>query len=161
MRPVAQFSVIRAGQGASIVRNSHTFGGTWLRPKARFDIAVSARKTHAVLWGNRGMPQLVRLYIRHVLIGWGIAGLFCAMLIWFNVAGLRHLILETDMGWLAGLMLFVSNGVVFAGVQFAIAVMLMAEDEDGPRGGRRERAAPQWVPLAIPVEEKPAAMRRR
>ncbi len=83
------------------------------------------------------MPELVRLYIRHVLIGFAVAALFCVMIVWMNVAGLNHLVLHTSMGWVAGLMLFVSNGVVFAGVQFAIAVMQLAEDDEGPKGGRR------------------------
>ena len=102
------------------------------------------------------MPELVRLYIRHVLIGWAIAALFCVGLVAFDVAGLKHLILETQSGWIAGLMLFVSNGVVFAGVQFAIAVMGMAEDDGGPKGGRRQdlrpRPAPMRAALPIPVE---------
>jgi hypothetical protein len=107
------------------------------------------------------MPELVRLYIRHVLIGFGISAAFCVMIVWLNVAGLQHLVLKTDMGWIAALMLFVSNGVVFAGVQFAIAVMMLAQDEDGPRGGRRDRVAKVWLPVAIPVTEKPATDRRR
>ncbi len=82
-------------------------------------------------------PDLIRLYIRHVAIGFGIAAVFVGLLIGFDVAGLRHLILTSDKGWLAVLMLFLANGVVFAGVQFAIAVMGMAEDDDDdePRGG--------------------------
>lgn len=106
------------------------------------------------------MPKLVRLYIRHVLIGWGIAALFCVMLIWLNVAGLRHLILDTNGGWVAALALFISNGALFAGTQFAIAVMSMAERDAGPRGGRRERAAKVWLPLTIPVEDRPVTERR-
>ena len=106
------------------------------------------------------MPKLVRLYILHVLIGFGISAAFCVTIVWLNVAGLRHLVLETDMGWVAAAMLFVSNGVVFAGVQFAIAVMLLAEDDEGPRGGRRQRVAKAWLPVAIPAREKPAMDRR-
>lgn len=106
------------------------------------------------------MPKLVRLYIVHVSIGFAISAAFCALIVWLNVAGLRHLVLETDMGWVAAAMLFVSNGVVFAGVQFAIAVMLLAEDDEGPRGGRRQRIAKAWLPVAIPTHEKPAMDRR-
>ena len=106
------------------------------------------------------MPKLVRLYILHVLIGFGISAAFCVTIVWLNVAGLRHLVLETDMGWVAAAMLFVSHGVVFAGVQFAIAVMLLAEDDEGPRGGRRQRVAKAWLPVAIPTREKPAMDRR-
>ncbi|MCE6951702.1 hypothetical protein LAZ40_14530 [Cereibacter sphaeroides] len=86
------------------------------------------------------MPQLVRLYIVNVLIGFGIAIAFVAALVALDVGGLWHLVLETDMGWLGGLMLVMFNGVVFAGVQFAIAVMRMADPEDGtPPGGRAKR----------------------
>lgn len=107
------------------------------------------------------MPQLVRLYIRHVLIGFGIAALFSAMLVWLDAGGLRHLIFGTDLGWVAALMLFVANGTLFAGVQFGIAVMLMADDDDGPRGGRRARVARQPVPVAIPVRDRRVTERQR
>lgn len=33
-----------------------------------------------------------------------------------DIAGRRQLVLETTMGWLAGVMIFMSNGIVFAGV---------------------------------------------
>ncbi len=83
------------------------------------------------------MPKLIRLYIISVAIGFAIAVAFVAGLVAFDVAGLRHLVLETEMGWLAGLMMVMFNGIVFAGVQFGIAVMAMAEPGQGPRGGRR------------------------
>ena len=86
------------------------------------------------------MPPLVRLYIVNVAIGACLAALFTAMLVGFDVAHLRHLVLETEKGWLAALMMVVFNTIVFGGVQFAIAVMRMAEPEDGPRGGLRAPA---------------------
>ena len=96
------------------------------------------------------MPKLIRLYITHCAIGFGIAAVFVGMLMWFNVANLWHLISGSDKGWLALLVLWLSNGVVFAGVQFGIAVMRMKDDDDDePRGGRRQRVAPQ--PRMIPV----------
>ena len=51
------------------------------------------------------MPELVRLYIRNVLLGLLLAVCFTALLIGFDVANLRHLTLETTGGWLAILML--------------------------------------------------------
>ncbi|GAB4307860.1 MAG: hypothetical protein Kow0058_19370 [Roseovarius sp.] len=87
------------------------------------------------------MPKLVRLYIRHCAIGFAIAALFVAMLLAFDVAGLRHLILNSDKGVVALLVLWISNGVIFAGVQFAIAVMRMKDDDDDHHGGRRQRRA--------------------
>lgn len=83
------------------------------------------------------MPKLIRLYIVNVAIGFGIAVAFVAALIWLDVAHLRHLVLESDMGWVAAAMMVMFNGVVFAGVQFGIAVMRMAETDDTPKGGRR------------------------
>ena len=92
------------------------------------------------------MPKLVRLYIVNVAIGFGIAAAFVGMLLWFNVANLWHLVSHSGMGWLAVVILWVANGIVFAGVQFAIAVMGMGEDDDeGPRGGKRQHTAPQPI----------------
>jgi hypothetical protein len=84
------------------------------------------------------MPKLIRLYITQAAIGFGLAGVFVAMLLWFNIANLWHLVTHSDMGLLAVLVLWVSNGVVFGGVQFAISVMRMKDDDDDePRGGHR------------------------
>ncbi len=84
------------------------------------------------------MPKLIRMYIINVAIGFGIAALFVGMLLWFNVANLWHLVAHSDSGLLAVFILWLANGIVFAGVQFAIAVMRMKDDDDdGPRGGRK------------------------
>lgn len=81
------------------------------------------------------MPALVRLYIVNVLIGFALSAVFTALLLWLDIAGLRHLATSVKGGWIGVAMLFVSNGIVFAGVQFAIRIMGMAED--GPGGGSR------------------------
>ncbi|MDT8855332.1 hypothetical protein RNZ50_09945 [Paracoccaceae bacterium Fryx2] len=99
------------------------------------------------------MPKLVRLYIVNCAIGFGIALAFVVGLVALDVANLKHLILETEMGWLAGAMLVMANGVVFAGVQFAIAVMRMAEDDKGPKGGHRARVRLD-KPIRVGVEAR-------
>lgn len=76
------------------------------------------------------MPKLIRLYITNVAIGFGLAAVFVGMLLWFNIANLWHLVSHSDKGWLAVLILWFANGIVFAGVQFAIAVMRMKDDDD-------------------------------
>jgi hypothetical protein len=91
------------------------------------------------------MPELVRLYVRHVLIGFALSGAFVAVLLWADVAHLARLVAASDRGWLAVAMLVVANGIVFSGVQFGIAVMRMADDETPPPGGRRQ-ARPVQVP---------------
>ena len=99
------------------------------------------------------MPELVRLYIRNVLLGLLLAVCFAALLIGFDVANLRHLTLETTGGWLAILMLVVFNTIVFAGVQFAIAIM--AEAETPPSSGRKARIARSLKPaLALATASK-------
>lgn len=105
------------------------------------------------------MPKLVRLYIVNVAIGFAMAAGFVALLIGADIAHLRHLVLETDSGGLAAVMMVIFHGVVFAGVQFAIAVMRMAEDSPGPRGGLRARhAGGRLVPIPVEV---PAWVNRR
>ncbi|MGY6411273.1 MAG: hypothetical protein ACXIUV_09650 [Alkalilacustris sp.] len=95
------------------------------------------------------MPELVRMYIRHCLIGFAIAGVFVAGLVWLNVANLQHLLLSSPGGLLGLFLLFFFNGLLFASVQFAIAVMNMAEDP-GDRGN-----APQRVPMADVFSPEP------
>jgi len=81
------------------------------------------------------MPKLVRLYVQSVALGFVISAGFTAGLIWVDVAGIGHLILGSDIGWIAVAMLVVFNGIVFSAVQFAFRVMAMAEVDEGPKGG--------------------------
>ncbi len=81
------------------------------------------------------MPKLIRLYITQVALGFVISAIFVAVLLALNVANLRHLITGSDMGLIALLMIWFMNGIVFAGVQFAYAIMSMAEKPKVPRGG--------------------------
>lgn len=103
------------------------------------------------------MPELVKLYIRQVLIGFALSGLFVGALLWADVARLRSLIMTTQGGWMALFLLFFFNGLVFAGVQFAIRVMQMGEPDDKDDGGRRDA-----LPLASsePVAVKVAGPQR-
>ena len=96
------------------------------------------------------IPPLIALYIRQVLYGFALSGVFVALLLIFDVAGLRHLVQNAQGGWLAVFMLFFFNGLVFAGVQFAIAVMRMGDDDDDDhRGGHRRRVG-TLIPIRIP-----------
>lgn len=90
------------------------------------------------------MPRLVRLYLINIAIGFLLALAFTGLLLWLDVAHLRRLIMGSSVGWLAALMLVVFNTIVFAGVQFGIAIMRMAED-DGPKGGNRARVTGRLV----------------
>ena len=96
------------------------------------------------------MPALVRLYIHSVALGFALAAAFSGGLVWLDVAGIGHLILGSDIGWVALAMLVVFNGIVFSAVQFAFRVMAMAEPEDGPTGGHGA-VDPAQVPVPVRV----------
>jgi hypothetical protein len=57
-------------------------------------------------------------------------------------------------------MMVMLNGVVFAGVQFAIAVMRMAEPDDGPRGGLKRPIRVDLTPIPVMATAKAARQRR-
>ncbi len=103
------------------------------------------------------MPEPVRFYIRHTLIGFGASAVFVAALLWFNVANLTHLIFTSDVWAIALFMLWFFNGIVFGGVQTGIAVMAMAEKDgdDGPRGNRPVYADPVPVRAAAAKPGQP------
>lgn len=90
------------------------------------------------------MPRLIRLYIRQCAIGFLLSGIFVGALFAFDVANLWTLVSRSDVGIMAAVMLFIGNGIVFAGVQFGITVMRMGEEDDEPRGGEPE-------PVLLPV----------
>lgn len=101
------------------------------------------------------MPKLIKLYIVNVAIGFALSVAFFGLLLWQDVAGLRHLIFGSDIGWIAAFMMIVMNGVVFAGVQFAIAVMRLAEDPEGPKGGTGAPDVTHLTPLRATVLAQP------
>ncbi len=78
------------------------------------------------------MPILVRLYIRECLLGFALAIGFSMALVVLNVGNLGHLVGTVEGGWLAFLLLCIFNGIVFAGVQFGLSVMRMAENDTDP-----------------------------
>jgi len=101
------------------------------------------------------MPKLIRLYITQVLVGFALALAFVALLLALDVGGLRHLVLETDMGWLGGVMLVVFHGIIFAGVQFGISIMRMAEDGDPDEPPRGRPQSAHEGPGMVAVRARP------
>lgn len=85
---------------------------------------------HAAYLGRNQslMPDLVKLLIRHALIGFGLATLLVSCLILFNVGNLRNLIAAD--GPVALLMLTLFMGLTFASAQMGIGVMLAGRDRD-------------------------------
>ena len=105
------------------------------------------------------MPKLIRLYIQSVAIGFALSAAFVALMVWLDLAGIGHLILGSSAGLVAAAMLFVFFGILFAGVQFGLRIMLMAEDDNGPTRGLRQHVRPVPVRAAAPAAK--ARARRR
>lgn len=101
------------------------------------------------------MPKLVSLYIRHCLIGFGLSALFVGLLFAFNIANLWHLVSTSPVGWIAGLMLFFANGIVFAGAQFAFVVLRMEDRDTGTPGSRRPMPQMALVPVRVTSRRVP------
>jgi len=104
------------------------------------------------------MPEIVRLVLRHAAIGFLIALAFVAMLLWFNVGNLWHLVTHTAEGPIAVLMLVVFSTITFGSAQIGYRIMTLGETDkdDGPRGGKRDVIS---VLDAIPVPVKPGDAR--
>ena len=100
------------------------------------------------------MPELVRLYIRQVFIGFGLSAVLVGAILWFDVAHLWHLVTHSDVGLLAVFLLWLFNGIVLASVQFGIRIMAMADS--GPDDTDRGMAV-LAEPVLIPVRSDPRA----
>lgn len=103
------------------------------------------------------MPHLVRVYIRQVIIGFVVSAAFVALLLYLNVGNLWHLVTHVNVGWIAVLMLWVFNGIVFAGVQFALA---LPSDRNEPKGGKRDAIPASLAdPVLVPIADTPGQHR--
>jgi len=100
------------------------------------------------------MPKLIKLYIRNVIIGFAVAAVFVALLLALNVQGLWTLVSGSGSGVLAVFMLWFMNGIVFAGVQFAWAVMNLAERKDRGSGGT-PIADMHAIPVRVTEDRQP------
>lgn len=105
------------------------------------------------------MTVLTRFLALHALIGFGVAGLFAAMLFGLDVAGLRTLVAQSQVGLIAAGALTFLLCLTFGSVQMGIAIMqLGAEDRSG---GARRRSLPRLrlmepvpVPVLVPVRSR-------
>lgn len=82
-------------------------------------------------------PDLMRLYLRHCLVGFVLSAVFVALLLWYDIARIGTLVAGSDVGYLAVFLLWFFHGTIFGSVQFAVSIMLNADrdDNDDHRGG--------------------------
>jgi len=92
-------------------------------------------------WGER--HRLAQAMILNWAFGMGI-GVFCAaLLLAFDIFGIRSLLWRSDIAFVGAAMLCAAFAITFGGVVAAAAVMQFGESDDEPRGrSRRVRASP-------------------
>lgn len=101
------------------------------------------------------MPDHIKLILRHAFFGFLIALAFVAGLLALNVANLWHLVTHTDEGPIAVLMLVVFCTITFGSVQIGYKIMTMGEEDDEPRGGKRDAVRVfDAIPVPVRVEER-------
>lgn len=99
-------------------------------------------------------PDLIKLYVKSCVIGFVLSAVFLGLLMWFDVVGIGRLIFGSDIGLMAAVVFWILNGIVFAGVQFGIAVMSLGrdDDDDGHGGGMM---LPVFLAEPVPVRVSP------
>ena len=96
------------------------------------------------------MPDHIKMILRHAFFGFLIALAFVAGLLALNVANLWHLVTHTAEGPIAVLMLIVFCTITFGSVQIGYKIMSMGEEDDEPRGGKRD-AVRLFDAIPVPV----------
>ncbi len=105
------------------------------------------------------MPDHIRFILRHAAIGAVIAFAFVAMLLGFNVANLRHLVLNSADGLLAVILLYVFCAITFGSAQVGYRIMTLGDDDHDDHGRRDAAFTPE--PQAVRVSVREDARRNR
>ncbi|MEM1273576.1 MAG: hypothetical protein AAGF88_07145 [Pseudomonadota bacterium] len=75
------------------------------------------------------MPDHIRFLIFHAVMGFVIALAFTAMILWTDFANIRHLVLNTEGGWLALAVFVALCTITFGAVQMGIRIMMLSDDQ--------------------------------
>lgn len=81
------------------------------------------------------MPNHIRFLFRHAIYGAVAACVFVALLMYFNVANLWHLVTHSPSGFLALGVMTAFFIITFSSVQIGIAVMGLQERDDSDTSG--------------------------
>jgi hypothetical protein len=104
------------------------------------------------------MPDHIKLILRHAFYGFIVALVFVGGLMYLNVANLWHLVTHTAEGPIALAVLTILCTITFGSVQIGYKIMSMGEENDEPRGGKRD-AIPTYDAIPVPIHDR--APRRR
>ena len=100
------------------------------------------------------MPKLVRYLLHHALVGFILAIVAVALMMSVDFAGLRTLIMASDVGGLALFMLTFFLGLTLASVQMGMAIVLL-DDRHGGRGRPRRGWIGSLAMLAAIAVQRP------
>ncbi len=96
------------------------------------------------------MPPFLVFLMRHALIGFAIAAVFVAGVVWADPSGVGTLMLASGEHPLPLALLWFFSGLTFGGVQMATVIML-PRDEEPPRPPRGP-----LVPVRVPAARRRA-----
>lgn len=99
------------------------------------------------------MPEHIRFILRHAAIGAVIAFAFVAMLLGFNLANLRHLVLNSADGVLAVVMLYIFCTITFGSAQIGYRIMTLSDDDKGDQGRHDRAFTPEMQPIPVRIRE--------
>ncbi len=106
------------------------------------------------------MPSFIKFLIFHAVAGFAFAIFVVLVLLAFDVAHLRSLLMASDQKWIALFVLTFFMGLTFGSVQMGIAIMRMGkdDDDDDDKGGRGPKIAatdypshPDLIRIPIPT----------
>ena len=95
-----------------------------------------------------GRDPLVRMLIVNWIMGACMGVAFAAVLLAADIAGMRSLIMGTDLAVPALALLFGGFAITFGGVIAATAIMLMRDDDDSD-GGHGFHLRPALAPVRV------------
>lgn len=103
------------------------------------------------------MPDHIRYLLKHAAIGTVVGLIFVALVLAFDIAGLRHLVANTQGGFVALTVMSVFFVITFGSVQMGIAVMRLGADDTDTDGGGPRQGAPvagvEPLPVRVPVRQ--------
>ncbi len=109
-------------------------------------------------------PPLVRFLVKNAAIGFAMAVVFVAAMLYFNVGNLMAIIVQSDVGLFAIVLMTLMIGLTFASLQMGFAVMFASDDIDKEQTGRASplmsnKDMRRLGLRPLPVKPKPGAHR--
>ena len=94
---------------------------------------------------RRGTNRVLRVMLRNWALGIGTGFLCAGLVLAFDVAHLRHLLLQSDAPLIGLALLFGGFGATFGGLVAATAVMFLRDEGETGRGGKALQLIPTTV----------------